>query len=114
MIAASELHEPNRLRIIFRVEPGSLGPDGRDCVEAFCRYAQPLLTAPDVARLQWELVPRFDKTLPELECRVGSRRLSQTQADQYLQCFGSSFEQIEDLLARDLTQLINAYMAQQV
>jgi hypothetical protein len=39
--------------------------------------------------------------------------LTQAQADQYLQCFDSSFEQIEDLLARDISGLIKGFMAGQ-
>lgn len=113
MIAPGELHDNTKLSIIFRVEPGSLGPAGSDVVEAFCHYAQTRLTALDAALLHWDIVPRLDKTLPEIECRVGNRRLTQTQADQYLQCFDSSFEQIEDLLARDISGLIKRFMAGQ-
>ena len=50
-----------QLTVIYRVEPGCLGPEGATHIEGFCQFAQPLVAAHTPAFMQWQLQPRFDK-----------------------------------------------------
>ena len=34
------LPQDKKLTVIFRLEPGCLGPDGEDHVEEFCKFAE--------------------------------------------------------------------------
>lgn len=109
MPETSDLSATTLLQITFRVEPGSLGPQGRDHVEAFCGLAQQALKPLDAAVMALDIVPRLDKSKPEIECHLSGKKLTQTQMDQWLQSCGYSFDQVEDYLAREISQLIKRY-----
>jgi hypothetical protein len=104
------LVEERKLIALFRVEPGSLGPDGSDSVVAFCEYCRRELRTIDVDLIRCEIIPRDDKSLPELEYKVGDRKLSSVQAQKYLAALGGDLEVFEDRLLEKMQGLIEDYM----
>ena len=104
------LPSEKKLTLIFRVESGSLGPDGVNHVEAFCEFAQQELQTLDADFMLWVLVPRHDKSLPEMEYQVNEKKLNHDQAEQYLQIFDKSLDDFEGDLAGSLSRLIGQFL----
>jgi len=104
------LPEEQRLTVLFRVESGCLGPDGHNHVEGFCRFAQHRMTAIDADFICWQIVPREDKSKPEMQYQVRAKRLSHDQADRYLQVFGKTLDEFEGHLHEQLVLLIDEYL----
>ena len=77
----------------------------------FCQQAPQRLTDIDNAFIGWQIVPRFDKTLPELEYRVNGKGLTRLQAHRYLQALGQDLDQVEELLVDQIDQLIDLFRA---
>ena len=65
-----------KIAVLCRVEPGCLGPDGRDHIEAFCALAQRAMQHFDVDVGTWILTPRYDKTLEEMQYSVADKLTS--------------------------------------
>lgn len=97
------------MTIIFRIEPGSLGPDGKDYVEEFCEFAQAQLQACSEYYLNWLIVPRFDKTLSEMKFQLGNKVLTPSQTEKYLNMFGENVDHLVDQLEDNLEAIINQY-----
>ncbi len=102
-----------KLDILIRVEPGSLGPDGLDHVEDFCLVAKQYYARlyPELAN--WNVVPRYDKTLPEMTYTLNGRPLSEEQIDKLLNLIGKDEEQIETEVMDYLAKLIDKYLGHQ-
>lgn len=98
-----------KMTVIFRIEPGSLGPDGKLYVEEFCEFAQTQLQACAEHYLNWVIVPRFDKSLAEMKFQLGNKVLNQTQTEKYLSMFGEDFSHFEDQLEDNLEAIINQF-----
>lgn len=109
MAASSILNNEQKLTVTYRVEPGCLGPTGADLIEAFCRYAQSQLQTLDADYINWNIIPRFDKTLPELSYQVLGKRTTQQQAEKYLALFGKRLEDLEGHLIDSLAELISNF-----
>lgn len=105
-----QLNEEKKLTVVFRVEPGSLGPEGSDSVVAFCQYCHSQLFAIGGDLIRCEIIPRDDKSLPELEYRVRGQQLSDLQAKKYLAALGGDLEIFEDGLLDKMEGLIEDYM----
>lgn len=103
------LSPQQKLQVLFRLEPGCLGPDGLHHIEAFCQFAQPQTEQVHGNVVSWQLVPRYDKSLAEIQCYLANRLLAQTQADKYLAMFALSTEQIELDLNDWLSQKIDQF-----
>lgn len=101
-----------RLTIVFRVEAGCLGPQGGDHVRPFCTFAQPALAARDAGLIDWQVVPRDDKSEPEIQYLVAGRPLSTDQAGRYLALFGRDRAAFEDDLEGHIAELITRYQLQ--
>jgi hypothetical protein len=97
------------LEVIYRVEPGCLGPQGKDYIEDFCTFSQPLVTAHTAGFMRWILVPRFDKSLPEMQCTLAGRTLTAEQAKRYFALFQVDADDLEAELNEQLTLLIDQY-----
>jgi hypothetical protein len=105
------LSDDKKLTVLFRVEPGCLGPDGATNIEAFCQYAQQNVTDIDAGFVIWQIIPRFDKSLPELEYQVNQKKLNHHQAVKYLNVFDECLDDFEMHLNDRLGQLIEAYLS---
>ncbi|WP_431312578.1 hypothetical protein [Psychromonas marina] len=101
--------ENKKLTVIFRMEPGSLGPDGIQYISEFCDFAQTQLQACSDAYLIWVIAPRLDKNLPELEFQLVNKKLTSPKAGQYLSFFGESLDSFEEQLEDNLEAIINQF-----
>lgn len=110
MARVHSLTDEQKLVITFRVEPGCLGPTGAELVDGFCEYAQQAMQTVDADYVVWNIVPRSDKTLPEMECMIVGKKLTLTQADKYLSVFGKTLDEFETHLGEKLAALINSYL----
>ncbi|WP_028863592.1 hypothetical protein [Psychromonas aquimarina] len=109
MTFASGIPENRKMFVIFRMEPGSLGPDGSQYINEFCDFAQMQLQACASPYINWSIVPRFDKSLAEMEFQVASKKLTRSKAGQYLNVFGENLDHFEELLEDNLEEIINQY-----
>lgn len=102
---------PKKLSVLCRVEPGCLGPDGQHHIEAFCTLAQQAMKHFAVDLVTWTLVPRYDKTLPEMEYTVDNKSLSRSQVSLYFKTLGQDLDTFEEVFNDKLTAFINLYLA---
>ena len=103
-------NEPLKLTIQLRIEPGTLGPDGKDHIEIFCEAANKFFTTIEPALVHWDLIPRFDKQLPEIEFFIGNHKLTQEQADLYLHRMNRERDELEELMYSLLAKLAERYL----
>lgn len=104
------LSEAQKIIVTFRVEPGSLGPTGADHIEAYCAHAQSTFANIDAEFARWNIIPRHDKSLPELEYTLNGKRLNSTQAEKYLTLIGKPITTLEDDLEETISRLIEEFL----
>lgn len=100
-----------RLSVIYRVEPGCLGPEGSSHIEGFCRFAQTAIETIEADYVHWDIIPRYDKTLSEMQFNVLGKKISQSQASKYLQVYGRNLDELESHLGDKLSELITLFMS---
>jgi len=105
------LAEDRKLLVVYRVEPGCLGPEGKHVVAEFCRFAQGQIQSQDSDVIRWNIVPRNSKTLPEIEYNVVGKRISYSQAVRYLALFGKSLDRFEGHLGERIALFIEDFMS---
>jgi len=105
-----ELSQEKKLNVLYRVEPGCLGPDGPKNIEAFCDFAEKKVEDLDANYVHWEIIPRFDKSLPEMEYKALGKNLSHDQADRYLAVFKQNLDEFEEHLHDKLGLLIEDFL----
>lgn len=103
------LPQERKLMVTYRVEPGCLGPEGKQHVEDFCHFAELGVKNLDADWVHWHIIPRYDKTLKELEYGVNGKRLNHDKADQYLSIFGQSLDEFEHHLEERLATLVDEF-----
>ena len=101
-----------RLNVIVRLEPGCLGPQGAGIIEGFCRFAQGEVDLIDADFVHWDLSPRYDKSLAEMEYRINGKKLSHDKAAKYLALFGKDLDEFEGHLHHCLALMIDEFRAQ--
>jgi len=106
------LPEEMKLQVLYRVEPGCIGPNGIYEIESFCNFAQQQVSNLDSDYVHWHITPRFDKSLPEVQYSVNHRALSHDKADKYLQVFNKSLDSFEAHLGEKLAELVDKYIQQ--
>lgn len=99
-----------KLNVLFRVEPGCLGPDGKDHIEGFCKFAKKQVASLHSDFVRWSITPRYDKTLPETEFKTRGKRLDHDKAEKYLLIFGQELEEFEEQFQELLSELIDQYL----
>lgn len=97
------------MTLLFRIEPGCLGPDGRQHIETFCKLAEQVYLRHPLTGVQFEFVPRYDKQLPEREFLLGERTLNREQAVRLMEHYGHELPHIEAQLDDTLSRLITHY-----
>ncbi|MBR9727197.1 hypothetical protein ACFOD0_01245 [Shewanella intestini] len=100
-----------QLTILYRLEPGCLGPDGIDHIEAFCLLVQKAFIKKLQPIYQLNVVPRYDKSLAEIQFSIGNKVLNDDQADAFFNAAGLEQQKIIDGIEDKLTKLINQYIA---
>lgn len=104
------LPENKKLTVLFRLEPGCLGPNGLEHIEEFCSHAQQEMSAIDSDFITWLIEPRLDKALEEILFKVENKKLSHEQADKYLNVFEKNLDAFEGHLHDKLSHLIDEYL----
>lgn len=104
------LSKEKKVKVAYRVEAGCLGPQGTDHIDGFCKYAQEHVQTLDSDYVTWQIEPRTDKRLPEMQYSVMGKRMSHEQTERYLQALGKSLEEFERHLGDRMAYLIENYM----
>lgn len=110
MNLASALSDDKKLTVLFRVEPGCLGPKGKDYIEDFCHFAGKEFAEVDADFVRWQIVPRYDKSLPETQYLLAGKQLTYSQACKYLALFGKELDDFEMHLNEKLSELIDEHL----
>jgi len=105
-----ELPQEKKLIVECRIEGGCLGPVGDDYVDGFCDFAQVELVSFYANLVNWQVVPRRDKSLSETQYKMASRNVSPEQARKYFELLGEDIDVFESLLEDQLIILIEQYM----
>jgi len=106
------LADGRKLSVIYRVEPGCLGPDGENKIVEFCKFAQRDVQSLDIGCVGLSIEPRVDKKLPEMQYNVVGKKMNRSQAEKYLHCFDKSLDEFESHLIDRLAVLIDDYNGQ--
>ncbi len=104
------LPEEKKLVVVCRVEAGCLGPEGIDHIEAFCGFAQKEYASTDADYINWQIVPRHDKLLSEMQYRINDKKISRDQAAKYLEVFNKKLNLFENHMHEKLGCLIEQYL----
>lgn len=101
--------EQKKMTAIFRIEPGCLGPEGASHVEDFCQKAHQAFSGIHSGFLNWKVVPRYDKTLPELDFALRERPMSREHAKRYFELFEIDVDEFEETTFGKLPEMIDAF-----
>jgi len=104
------LSNDKKLTIIYRIEPGCLGPQGSEHIQAFCVFAQKEFDALNMNYAQWKIVPRENKALPEVEYQLKGKRMAKDKTERFLQIFDENLSDFEQHMDQTLAQLIDDYL----
>ncbi|MEZ8141804.1 hypothetical protein A1OO_04620 [Enterovibrio norvegicus FF-33] len=107
---AALLPEEMKLNVICRLEPGCLGPQGASKIDDFCQYIEQDMQALNSDSVTLNVVPRNDKSLPEIQFTVMGKMMSRSQAAKYLERLDQSLDDFEALFEGKLETLIDKYM----
>ncbi|MGL4932621.1 MAG: hypothetical protein ACRC4P_04685 [Aeromonas sp.] len=99
----------SKLTIQIRIEPGCLGPDGRDHIDTFCVAAAKIVAAIEPDLISWALIPRHNKQLPEQAFFIIGRTLTEEQASLWLRRVGLELGELQERLDSVLAQLVERY-----
>lgn len=106
---AARLPLYKKLSILIRLEPGCLGPEGKDHIEAFCVNAKPELKGFHGGIIRWSIKPRYDKSLPEIEYQLNKAPASSASVEAFFSEFDIAFSDFEEELDERLAELIEHY-----
>ncbi|RDH43361.1 hypothetical protein [Zooshikella ganghwensis] len=102
------LPEEKKIVVLIRVEPGCLGPEGKNHIEPFCIYMQNHVASVHSDFAKWKIRPRLDKDLPELEYFLLNKKLTSARVEKYLHIFNLNLphfeDEIHDLLDQEIEQ----------
>lgn len=104
------LPQEKKLMVLFRLEPGCLGPDGKDHIDKFCQLAQQEFESLHSDFVHWDIVPRHDKSLPEMQYKINNKNLSHDKAEKFLNIFHKNLNDFEDQLHKKLAVFIDQYL----
>jgi len=102
--------EEKKLTVLYRVEPGCLGPNGKTQIDAFCEFASNKIKSMGLSFLSWDIQPRNDKKLPEMQFFIMGRNVSFEQAGIYMKKFGQDFEAFSDKLDDEMANYIDLFL----
>ncbi len=104
------LPKDKKLTVLYRVEPGCLGPEGKGHIGEFCSFAQKEFESVDSDYVHWLIVPRYDKSLPETQYKICDKKLTYNKAAKYLEMFTKNIDEFEEHLHEKLAYLIDSYI----
>jgi len=106
----SSLPQDKKLTVVCRIESGCLGPDGKDHIEAFCKFSQKEFESFNSDFVHWKIVPRHDKTLKEIQYSVNNKNLTADKTAKYLEIFEKNLDEFEEHLHDKIANLIDEYL----
>ncbi len=98
-----------KVTVIFRIEAGCLGPEGVSHVDRFCVQARAKLQSLHGGFIDWEVVPRNDKNLPEIDYAINGKMLNRDQAARLLSIFDFEIDNFEMTVFDELPEMIDQY-----
>lgn len=98
-----------KLSVICNIEAGCLGPEGGRHIDQFCLFAAKSLSALDVKFARWEVLPRTDKSVPEIQYGVMGKMINSDQAGKFLALFNEDISHFESFITDQLAVLIDRY-----
>ncbi len=104
----SDINPKHRLHILYRVEPGCLGPEGARYIDDYCVYANQHIPALPYAT--FEFVPRNDKSLPEWEFSLNKKSLSDSHVTKYLNLLNTDVDTLDDYVCEHLANTIDTFL----
>jgi len=104
------LPQEKKLTAVCRIESDCLGPEGKDHVSDFCAFAQKHVENIDLDFAHWQLVPRADKSLAEMQYKIGDKNLTHDKAAKYLIMFNKDLDIFEEHLHEELAHLVDQYL----
>jgi len=104
------LDQDKKLCVTFRLEPGCLGPQGVEYITDFCESAQKTISDTNAEFVILNIMPRHDKTLPEIEYKINNKKLSHDKAVKYLNVFDKNLDEFEACLQDKLAIHIDEYL----
>lgn len=110
MSKITPLPEDKKLNVIFRVEAGCLGPNGEEHINNFCAFAQKEMETIDSEFISWEILPRNDKSLPEMEYIINNKKLSYDKTKRLLDIFNKNMDEFEGSFHEKISNLIEVYL----
>ncbi len=99
-----------KLTVVYRIEPGCLGPKGNELVEDFCLFAQQKFEPVNANIINWIITPRLDKSLPELQYQIQDKLLTTDHAARYLSMFDTDITEFEEHMEETLVESIEQFM----
>ena len=99
-----------KLTVVYRIESGCLGPNGKDHVGKFCSFARSEIESESSAFVDWEIIPRDNSLLPEMQYQIEDKKLSRQQAAKYLEMFRKNLDEFEEDTHSKVAYLIERYM----
>jgi len=103
------LSDDKKLHVLFRMEPGSMGPAGIDHIQDFCRYANDRVGALHSDVVVWQIVARMNKKLPEIHFQLAGKNITEAQAEKYLSLFGKELDDVQESLHDLLATLVDQF-----
>jgi len=104
------LDNEKKICITFRIEAGCLGPQGENYIEDFCISAQKSFLNMNKEFVIWKIMPRHDKSLPELEYTINNKKLTHDKAEKYLNVFNENLNKFEETFQDKLANYIDEYL----
>jgi len=98
-----------KMTVIFRLEAGCLGPEGKSHIIAFCNFAQKRANKIAPAYIDLKITPRISKDMPEIQYTLNNKGLSTPRVEKYLSLFKDDTDTFEETLNENLILLIEEY-----
>lgn len=99
-----------KLTIVYKMEPGCLGPAGPELIEEYCHFAQQKIETIDSNFVNWMIQPRFDKSLPEIQYLINGKELKPAMVKKYLALFDREIDNFEEQYNDKLMDYIDQFL----
>jgi len=104
------LPEDKKLTIVFNVESGCLGPNGKSLIDEFCVYTKKQLELMNSDYINWEVLPRASISIPEIQYKLYNKQLPSEKAAKFLELFNNSINKLELQIENKIIVLIEQFM----
>ena len=99
-----------KITIVFNVESGCLGANGKDHIQEFCRFTKKQLEIMYSDYINWEVLPRTSISMPEIQYKLNDKKLDNDKAAKYLEIFDNNNNKFEIHLEDKIIILIEQYL----